>query len=474
MMSIELVVRNGSSTIVTLQTPSAGLPREATHVRVCDRGADALGWNQLYATLVAQAQMNGQAGDTAAGWARQIMLALGQIEDVQPEAMTLADLRYLLANFAALAGPGVSNVVLAEDLLIEPILDDLEAREQDLGDPYSPVDEPDPSFAETFFTEATFARREGFYEGWWSPIEREKLRAGAPGGPGKLQALDGSSPDVAADPLDWGDLDVDDARRLMYLGQDRILDWSSTGSSARYRVWALDRSVPPDHPVLGQLVEQQAWKTINADHELIWLGRDLRTDPDATDDLVLDWTPATGDYRVYRVDLEGTKSDGKTPDILPEPPLARGNWTSIRTGKKLIYLGGDRVLDWEPATGDFRTWVLDRGAASANSNPLPSLEVQGNWESIREGQRIINLGGDRVLTWSPATGWYRIWCYDRSVKGTGDPLVSPPLVQGAWQDIDGHELVWLGGRHVLDWQPGSSAYRIRTFDRTVTSGDPLT
>lgn len=62
-----------------------------------------------------------------------------------------------------------------------------------------------------------------------------------------------------------------------------------------------------------------------------------------------------------------------------------------------------------------------------------------------------------------------------SVKATGDPLVAPPLVEGHWPDIDAnHELIWVGGRHVLDWQPGSGDYRIRSFGRTMVLGSPPT
>jgi hypothetical protein len=477
-MIIELVVRNGRRTVVALRAPAGGPPRSATHVRVADRGEAALGWNRIYATLVAQARQDGQADPAAAVWAQQIMLALGQIDGVQPAAATLADLKYLLANLATLARSGPSNVVLAENLTIEPILDDLDARERDLGDPYSPVDEPDPFFAETFFTEATRALREGRYEGWWSPIGREASPVGAPGGPGKLEAL-GPSSLTASEPLlgSWSELGIDGTHRLTYIGQDRILDWIPAKDSSRYRVWAFDRSALAGDPALFPLVEQPSWRTITADHELIWLGRDLQADPHSTEDLVLDWAPATGDYRLYRVDLEGTKEDGTTPDILPEPPLARGNWKTIHAGRKLIYLGGNRVLDWESATGNFRICTLNRGARGANgpnNDPLPTQEVQGSWPTIGEGHRIINLGGDRVLTWLPETGAYRVWRYDRSVRGTGEPLVSPPVVEGIWHDVDdGHELSWLGGRHVLDWQADSSTYRIRNHDRTIVSGDPL-
>ncbi len=469
-MRIKLTIQAGTRTIAALRIRRELAPAEATHVRVAFRGPLALGWNRLYATLLAQAQHDGRTGDAASTWVRQILSGLSQIEGMRPDALGLEDLRYLLAT------PALGSVTLASDLAVDATLSALDARRQDLGDPYSPIDDPDPLFTETFFHGVTSGSRDGEDSGWWSPMEREPLAIGAPGGPGRTEGLDSSS-DVASDEPPVGDLGVlgiDRSHRLMYLGQDRVLDWVPAATS-QYRVWSYDRFGRAGASLAAILVEQQAWSTIDSGHELIWLGRDLQADPHSTDDLVLDWAPSTGDYRLYRVDLEGTKSDGTTPDILPEPSLTKGNWTSIRAGKKLVYLGGNRVLGWEPATGNFRIWVLDRAAATPNGDPLPNLEVQGTWDTLRDGHRIINLGGDRVLTWLPATGWYRVWRYDRSVRGNGDPLVSPPLVEGHLQDIGAdHELIWLGGRDVLDWQPGSGAYRIRSFDRTVVSSNPLT
>lgn len=469
-MRIKLTIHAGARTTAALRIPSEIVPAGATHVRVSSRGPAALGWNRLYATLLAQAQQDGRSGDAASAWTRQILSGLSQIEGMHPDALGLEDLRYLLAT------PALGSVTLASGLGVDATLSALDARGQDLGDPYSPVDDPDPSLAEAFFQGAAPAGREGEPAGWWSPIEREPLAIGAPGGPGRIDDL-GPSSDPASDPApltSLSEVGIDRTHRLIYLGQDRVLDWVPAAPS-QYRVWSYDRSAGASTSLTAILPDPQAWSTIDSGHELIWLGRDLQADPHSIDDLVLDWVPATGDYRLYRVDLEGTKSDGTTPDILPEPSLTKDNWTSIRAGKQLVYLGGNRVLDWEPATGKFRIWVLNRSAAAPNGDPLPTLEVQGSWDTIRDGHRILNLGGDRVLTWVPATGWYRVWRYDRSVKGTGDPLMSPPVVEGHWQDIGAdHELIWLGGRQVLDWQPGSGAYRIRSFDRTVVSSNPLT
>jgi len=270
--------------------------------------------------------------------------------------------------------------------------------------------------------------------------------------------------------------------RLIYIGQDRAVDWVP-GAKPSYRVWAYERFADGNDPLTEILLEGN-WSTITKGHELIWLGRDLRGKPDSVDDLVLDWVPSTisedypaGYYRVFRVDPEGTKYKSTASDILAEPYLVKGNWSSIRASKKLVYLGGDRVLDWEPSSGNARIWILARKAvenAVENIDPFPDApEVEWTWDSIQKGHRIINLGGDRVLSWMPSTGWYRVWRYDRTIRD-GDPFPNPPLVEGYWQDIDEtHELVWLGGRQILDWQPESSKYRILLFDRTVVSANPL-
>ncbi len=44
----------------------------------------------------------------------------------------------------------------------------------------------------------------------------------------------------------------------------------------------------------------------------------------------------------------------------PGDPVVEGAWGTIRAGHELVYLGGDRVLDWEPATGNYRIWTYDR------------------------------------------------------------------------------------------------------------------
>src|SRR5439155_851174 len=57
-------------------------------------------------------------------------------------------------------------------------------------------------------------------------------------------------------------------------------------------------------------------------------------------------------------------------DPLPDPAVVEGTWLSVRTGHQLIYLDGDRVLDWEPNSGHYRIWRYDRGVVGGG-DPLP-------------------------------------------------------------------------------------------------------
>jgi hypothetical protein len=211
-------------------------------------------------------------------------------------------------------------------------------------------------------------------------------------------------------------------------------------------------------PFPGNPVTANRWSTVTAGHVLVYLG-----------ERVLDWVPASGDYRIWTVDRNATGSTDPLPNLVTE-----GNWTTIRSGHELIDLGHNRVLDWVPATGDFRVWQYDPSQAGT-SDPFPGSPLtEGNWTTVRTGHRLISLDGDRVLDWVPATGGYRIWPHDPAAAGTSDPLPGPAVTEGTWATIQqGHELVYLGHDRVLDWEPRTGQFRTWRYDRTVTAGDPL-
>ncbi len=157
---------------------------------------------------------------------------------------------------------------------------------------------------------------------------------------------------------------------------------------------------------------------------------------------MLDWEPATGHYRIwiYDRDVEGT-------DVNPfhGKPEVEGTWNSIHDGHKLVYLDDDRVLDWEPATGHYRVWEYDRGQ-EGNANPFPGAPVvEGIWVSVRTGRELIFMGDDRVLDWEVKTGEHRVWRYDSD--RTSD-----------WSEDDVQEMI--RASQLQGFLPGFSANRL--------------
>lgn len=238
---------------------------------------------------------------------------------------------------------------------------------------------------------------------------------------------------------------IREGHELVYLSaRDRILDWESSG---RFHLWNYDRTVSNGDPLPNAQAEG-SWGSIGAGHELISLGGDH----------VLDWESSSGFYRVWQYDRNAHGNRDIFPDI-----VTKGTWSSIASSKRLISLGGDRLLDWEPSSGAFRIWAYDRSVRSGG-DPLPGGPVvEGAWGSIRTGHELVYCGNDCVLDWVPGSGNYRLWSFDRHARGSGDPLPRE-LAAGNWASIRGnHRLISLEGNRVLDWEPDSGAYRIWEF-----------
>lgn len=241
--------------------------------------------------------------------------------------------------------------------------------------------------------------------------------------------------------------------RLIHIGRDTVLDW--VPASGTYRVWKIDRAaVGGADPLPGPALAQGQWSRITNGHELVYLGEDR----------LLDWQPSEKRFRVWLIDRAATGS----ADPLPGEPQTGGLWSTIEAGHQIISLEGDRVLVWAIGTGAFRVFRHDPAAVGA-ADPLPGPSLaQGTWGLIRAGHRLIPLGPDRVLDWVPATGVYRVLRHDRSA--TGDPFAGEPVVSGQWITVrEGHELVFLDGDRVLDWEPATRHFRLWRYDRNITT-----
>lgn len=211
-----------------------------------------------------------------------------------------------------------------------------------------------------------------------------------------------------------------------------------------------------DDPFPGEPSVSGTWKTIRDGHQLVYLG----------DDRVLDWEPNSGHYRIWAYD----RTSSGQQDPFPDKPAVEGTWRTVRSDHQLVYLGDDGVLHWKPdgEDGRYRIWRYDRGK-TGRSNPLQNVVEDaypdGTWPTSKKSQRLISLEGKRVLDWEPETGHYRIWQYDPK-NNPADWFPHDPAVEGTWETIRaGHQLIYVGSDRVLDWEPATGNYRIWTYDR---------
>lgn len=176
---------------------------------------------------------------------------------------------------------------------------------------------------------------------------------------------------------------------------------------------------------------------------------------------ILDWDPRTGQYKIQQYNLDTTRNT----NLLSTQSIAEGTLAKTNFERKLIYIESDRVLDWEPETGRYQFWRYDPTIAIKQDSFPGELIAEGIWSTIRTGHELVYLGYRRMLDWEPETGHYRIWRYDPMVTGNGNPLVGKPVAEGTWQTMrTGHQLISLDKNHLLDWEPKTNQYHIWQFE----------
>ncbi len=176
---------------------------------------------------------------------------------------------------------------------------------------------------------------------------------------------------------------------------------------------------------------------------------------------IFSWDSESGEYKVQRYGL----SAERTPQVLSAQPLVQGTLPKSESEIRFIHLGNSRVLEWEVDTGKYKVWHYASTLVGAQSSFPGQLIAQGTWPTIRTGHELVYLGYRRILDWEPETGQYRIWRYDPMITGDANPLVGEPVFAGSWGDTRrGHQLMTLGNNHLLDWDPVRRQYEIFEFD----------
>ncbi len=101
--------------------------------------------------------------------------------------------------------------------------------------------------------------------------------------------------------------------------------------------------------------------------------------------------------------------DPGSKDPLPAPYSAQGSWLTIQSGHELMHVNG-YVLDWTPATSEYVIWQFDPAAEGSLSYPAIS---KGSWQKlgINSDHQLCAIGS-YILDWEPASNNYRLWEFD--------------------------------------------------------------
>lgn len=153
-------------------------------------------------------------------------------------------------------------------------------------------------------------------------------------------------------------------------------------------------------------------------------------------------------------------------------PKGRGRQFADADDLTLIPLGSFLLnLIPTPGRGTFQLWNFDPSpGAPGKADPLPApYTPMGAFETIQQGSELFPIG-NTVLDWTPATGEFKLWSFDPQAE---IPLSKPALRQGSWASkaIDAsHRLVVIGD-YLLDWVPSNLDFRLWKFDPDAP--DPL-
>lgn len=245
----------------------------------------------------------------------------------------------------------------------------------------------------------------------------------------------------------------------------------------------------PD-PLPGPATTRDTWESIGPDHQLVWIGSNQ----------TLFWNRVSGEYSVFEYRWRGVPVEG---DPYKPDATSKGTWDDANrkatqpkrgiVGGKLLHLGNQLLLHWVPSSPTASHFKLWRLQPKSPTDPVLALLSEGDWGSIGLLNRLVYLGGDLVLDWKPdgpgdegrRSSFYNVWKLNRAATGKQDPL--PTFVaNGKWSTIGhDHEVIYLQKDRMLVWErarkvhpeeaekKATSRYRVFRVDRTVKNFSQL-
>ncbi|HET7121527.1 MAG TPA: hypothetical protein VFI17_09810 [Solirubrobacterales bacterium] len=262
--------------------------------------------------------------------------------------------------------------------------------------------------------------------------------------------------------------------KLIYLGapftggHSLTMDWEPANGHSR--VWQTERKTtaakPDPFPIQGA---ERTFATIKGNIQVVNLFFNGDSAGALSPPLTLGFEPGSKRARVWLLDRGAAEQAGVDVDYLL-PKLNESFFSTIGPGHELTYLDFDAVLDWEPASGHTRIWRLDRSRADLEAgisaaDPLPTKLAETTFSTIRSGHELVYLSGDTVLDRERSTGLLRVWRYDRNVS-SGDFLpdsLHEATVPGRFAADE--QLLYIGGDRVLAFLPSTGVARVFDYDR---------
>ena len=146
-------------------------------------------------------------------------------------------------------------------------------------------------------------------------------------------------------------------------------------------------------------------------------------------DTVLFHNSASGAYTLHKLSRDALElSASDVSGCIFEPPFASGAFPHLGS-HHFTWLGGELLLDYEPARGNYSVWRLQRGAVGGAS-PL-SAAPASNGHLMATSRTFVGLGGGVLLVAGGASTAYQVWdcATDEAAYGLGRALPCRPVGQ---------------------------------------------
>lgn len=215
------------------------------------------------------------------------------------------------------------------------------------------------------------------------------------------------------------------------------------------------------------LLTDRQWSTIGDDHHVLAVGGNY----------VLFWDRRTAEWSIFEYDWF-QKDKGADPFLPAAAPkeLAKGDWVKqgLRKPHQLFWLGGRRMLDWQPTSGttsQARLWHFD--PTRRGQDPIVGdVLCETAWTATGNDHRVSYLGQDWVCIHAPKTGQpdssYWIYRVNRNPKKKDeDPVPTANFVcSGVLKGVDFLDRFhYLGQDRLMVWTPHKGRYRVFRLDR---------